>query len=293
MSNLEQVGPNARIPAELVRLESRRWEFWVLTIFAGVVLVLGALSFFFPRRFWEGGGLQISLSPPVLFVIMVGTVLAALLYVRRDFEVRGLRLANVHQYISSQEEQAKSMIDAVTKVFTRAYLHDLLTGEISRVERTNGSLALIMCDLNDFKQVNDRHGHLVGDYVLAQIAAILKSCVRGCDYVIRYGGDEFLVVLPDTDQDGGKIVRQRVHLKVAEWDRNNRMADAPITVSLGLHIHVNGQTAEMDLAEADFQMYADKKAAKQQTIAPPRTADTLNRRQSGFKVKHLSPSRTA
>lgn len=205
MSNLEQVGPNARIPAELVRLESRRWEFWVLTIFAGVVLVLGALSFFFPRRFWEGGGLQISLSPPVLFVIMVGTVLAALLYVRRDFEVRGLRLANVHQYISSQEEQAKSMIDAVTKVFTRAYLHDLLTGEISRVERTNGSLALIMCDLNDFKQVNDRHGHLVGDYVLAQIAAILKSCVRGCDYVIRYGGDEFLVVLPDTDQDGGRL----------------------------------------------------------------------------------------
>ena len=206
-ANIEQVGPQARIAAELVRLESQKREFWVLIIFAGVVLVLGVLSFFFPHRFWEGGGLHVSLSPQVLFVIMVGTVLASLFYVRRDLEIRGLRLTNIQQYLSSQEEQANSMIDAVTNVFTRAFLHDLLTGEISRAERNNRSLALIMCDLNNFKQVNDRYGHLMGDYVLSQIAAILKFCVRGSDYVVRYGGDEFLVLLPETDQDGGETVR--------------------------------------------------------------------------------------
>ena len=97
--NVEQVGPQARIQAELVRLESQKREFWVLIIFAGVVLVLGILSFFFPRHFWYSDGLHVSLSPQVLFVIMVATVLAALVYVRREFEVRGLRLANLQQYL--------------------------------------------------------------------------------------------------------------------------------------------------------------------------------------------------
>ena len=265
--NVEQVSPQARIQTELVRLESQKREFWVLIIFAGVVLILGVLSFFFPNRFWDSGGLHVSLSPQVLFVIMVATVLASLVYVRRDLEVRGLRLANLQQYLSSQEEQAASMIDAVTNVFTRGFLHDLLAGEISRAERTNRSLVLIMCDLNNFKQVNDRYGHLMGDYVLSQIATILKACVRGSDYVIRYGGDEFLVLLPETDDKGGTVVRERIHSKVAEWDRHNRVGDLPISVSLGMYLHVTGQTPDKDVAEVDARMYADKQASKRAAVS--------------------------
>ena len=270
MSNqgkVEQVGPQACIASELVRLESRKRGFWVLIIFAGVVLMLGALSFLFPHRFWERGDLQVSLSPQILCVIMVGTALASLFYVFwRDLEIRGLRLAIIQQYLSSQEEHVNSMIDTVTNVFTRAFLHDRLTAEIARAERTNRSLGLIMCDLNNFKQVNDRYGHLIGDDVLSQVAAILKFCVRGSDYVARYGGDEFLILLPETDQEGGEIVRQRVNRKVAEWDRANRVGDLPISISLGLYVHVTGQTADMDVAEADARMYADKQAAKHRTI---------------------------
>ena len=265
--NIEQVGPQARIQAELVRLESQKREFWILIVFAGVVLFLGILSFFFPRHFWGGDGLHVSLSPQVLFVIMVATVLASLVYVRRDIEVRGLRLANLQQYLSAQEEQAASMIDAVTNVFTRGFLQDLLTGEISRAERTNRALALIMCDLNNFKQVNDRYGHLMGDYVLSQVATILKSCVRGSDYVVRYGGDEFLVLLPETEEKGAEIVRQRVNRKVEEWDRSNRVGDLPISVSLGLYLPVTGQSAEKDVAEADARMYAEKQATKRTTVS--------------------------
>jgi len=265
--NIEQVGPQARIQAELVRLESQKREFWILIVFAGVVLILGVLSFFFPHPFWDSSGLHINLSPQVLFVIMVVTVLASLVYVRRDLEVRGLRLANLQQFMSSQEDQAASMIDAVTNVFTRGFLHDLMAGEISRAERTNRPLALIMCDLNNFKQVNDRYGHLMGDYVLSQIATILKSCVRGSDYVVRYGGDEFLVLLPETDQPGGEIVRQRVHRKVEEWDRSNRVGDLPISVSLGLYLHVTGQSPDKDVAEADARMYAEKQAGKRAAMS--------------------------
>jgi len=265
--NVEQVGPQARIQAELLRLETQKRDFWFLITFGGVVLILGFLTFFFPHQFWYNDGLHVSLSPQVLFVIMVATVLASLVYVRRDLEVRGLRLANLYQHMTSQEEQANSMIDAVTNVFTRGFLRDLLDGEISRAERTNRPLALIMCDLNNFKQVNDRYGHLMGDYVLSQIATILKSCVRGSDYVIRYGGDEFLVLLPETDEKGGEIVRQRIHRKVAEWDKSNRVGDLPVSVSLGLYLHITGQTADKDVAEADARMYAEKQAAKRAALS--------------------------
>jgi diguanylate cyclase (GGDEF)-like protein len=264
--NVEQVGPQARIQAELVRLESQKREFWILIVFAAVVLFLGIISFFFPHQFWEGGVLHVTISPQVLFVIMVAVVLTFLVYVRRDLEVRGLRLANLQQYMSSQEDQAASMIDAVTNVFTRGFLHDLLASEISRAERSNRTLALIMCDLNNFKQVNDRYGHMMGDYVLSQIAVILKSCVRGSDYVVRYGGDEFLVLLPETDEPGAEIVRQRMHRLVSEWDASNRVGDLPISVSLGLYLHANGQTAEKDIAEVDARMYAEKQAAKRAAV---------------------------
>ena len=270
--NMEQLGPQARIKTELLQLETQKKEFWVLIVFAGMVLLLGTLSFFFPDRFWANGPLQVIVAPQILFVIMVAMVLAALVLVRREVDLRGLRLANLQQFMSAQEDQAASMIDTVTNVFTRAFLHDLLAGEVSRAERTSRSLALIMCDLDNFKQVNDRYGHLMGDYVLSQIATILKSCVRGSDYIFRYGGDEFLILLPETDEQGGEIVRRRVKEKVAEWDATNRVGDVPVSVSLGLHLHVTGQSAEKDVAEADARMYAEKKAVKRAGVS---TASSL------------------
>ena len=91
--------------------------------------------------------------------------------------------------------------------------------------------------------------------------------MRGSDFVVRYGGDEFLLLLPETDEKGAEIVRQRVHRKVAEWDRSNRVGDLPISVSLGLYLHVTGQTGEKDIAEADARMYVEKQAGKRAAVA--------------------------
>lgn len=261
-NQVERVGPQARIQDELLKLESRQREIWVAIAFAAAVLLLGVLSLLVPSSFWQHNQLEISFSPQVLFIVMMALVVVVLQMIRRDVEVKRLRLANLQQTLTSRSEQAASMVDAVTNVFTRSFLRDLLQGEIARAERNNRPLSLLMCDLDNFKQVNDRYGHLMGDYVLAQIATILKSCVRGSDYIIRYGGDEFLVLLPETDEKGGEIVRNRVRQKVQEWDRTNRVGDLPVTVSLGLYLHGLGQTGEQDVAEADARMYAEKQTAK-------------------------------
>jgi diguanylate cyclase (GGDEF)-like protein len=249
------------LQAELSKIESQRRDVWVLVLFAGAVLALGALSLLVPNSFWHENQLEIKVSPQVLFLIMMVVMVVALYFMRRESEMRRLRLVNLQQSLQSQSEFSASMIDTLTNVFNRSFLRDLLQGEISRAERNNRPLALLMCDLDNFKHINDRYGHLMGDYVLAQMAAILKSCVRGSDFVVRYGGDEFLVILSETDEPGAVTVQGRIREKVVDWDRINRVGDVPISFSMGLYLHVAGQSVEQDVGEVDARMYADKQAS--------------------------------
>jgi len=188
--------------------------------------------------------------------------------VRRELEVRKLRLLNVQHAFAAQSELSASMVDSLTNVFSRSFLRELLQGEIARAERNTRPLGLVMCDVDNFKQVNDRYGHLMGDYVLAQIAGILKACVRGSDYVVRYGGDEFLLVLSETDESGSRTVMNRIRQKVTEWDRSNRLGDVTLGISLGLHQHAPGETAEQAVSEADARMYADKQIPGHKNAVP-------------------------
>ena len=259
---IERMGPQVRLRAELTKLESHNRDVWVLIVFAAAVLVLGALSLLSPGSFWQQNALELKIPPQVLFVIMMIVMVLGLYMVRREMEVRKLRLLDVQHTLAAQTELSASMVDSLTNVFSRSFLRELLQGEISRAERNNRPLGLIMSDVDNFKQVNDRYGHLMGDYVLAQIAGILKACVRGSDYVVRYGGDEFLLVLSETDEPGSQIVLSRIRQKVAEWDRANRLGDFSIGISLGLHQHAPGETVEQAVAAADARMYADKQAPR-------------------------------
>ncbi len=265
----EKIGPQARIETELVQLESHNRDIWVLVVFAGAVLLLGALSLLAPGSFWQQNTLEMKIPPQLLFLVMMVVMLLALYMVRREVELRKLRLLNVQHTLRAQSEHSASMVDSLTNVFSRSFLRELLQGEISRAERNNRPLGLIMCDVDNFKAVNDRFGHLMGDYVLAQIASILKSCVRGSDYVVRYGGDEFLIVLSETDGTGSQVVLNRIREKVGEWDRDSRVGNVPIGMSMGLHQHLAGQTVEQSVSEADTHMYADKRSKG--TMAPSPT----------------------
>jgi diguanylate cyclase (GGDEF)-like protein len=258
VNTVEAVGPHARLEAELFRIESQRRELWILITFLVGVLALGGLSFLVPLSFWRLNVLEIKISPQLFFLILMLLVVVVLYMLKREVAIQRLRLHNLRQTLAAQSESTASMLDPLTNVFNRKVLRELLQGEIARAERNARPLALIMCDLNNFKQLNDRFGHLMGDYVLSQFAGTLKSCVRGSDYIVRYGGDEFLIILPETDEAGAEIVRNRIQAKVIEWDRQHRVGDMPLSVSLGVYHHTMGQSAEQDVAEADARMYMQK-----------------------------------
>ena len=254
----DPIGPQARLETELVQVVSQRREFWIFIAFLAGILVLGVLSFLFPNSFWRSNVLEIRISPQIFFLSMVVFALVVLTMLKRETTLQSLRLQKLRQSMVAQAEASASMLDPLTGVFNRKILRELLQGEIARAERASRPLALIMCDLNNFKQLNDRFGHLMGDYVLSQFAGTLKACVRGSDYIVRYGGDEFLLILPETDEEGAETVRNRITTRVEDWDRHHRIGDVPITVSLGVYHHVGGQSAEQDVAEADAHMYAEK-----------------------------------
>jgi diguanylate cyclase (GGDEF)-like protein len=255
-----------RLQTKLCKIESESIGLRYLIVFMAAGLGAGIGSLFLPQRLWHPGMVEIRVPPQILFVTMVVFFVLSVYLVRSESELRKLRVLALQQALTAQSERSSGMFDSVTNVFTRALLHELLHREIARAERNGRPLALIMCDVNNFKQVNDRYGHLMGDEVLAQVASILKECVRGSDHVVRYGGDEFLLILPETSHEGARVVRERVNDRVAEWERSHRVGDVPISVSMGMYLHATGQTPEQDIAEADARMYLEKQAVAPRSL---------------------------
>ncbi len=248
------------LQTKLRKIESESIGLRFLIVFMAAGLGAGIASLFLPQWLWHPGVVEIRIPPQILFVAMVVVFVVSVYLVRLESELRKLRVLTLQQALTAQSDRSSGMFDSVTNVFTRALLHELLQREIARAERNGRPLALIMCDVNNFKQVNDRYGHLMGDEVLAQVASILKECVRGSDHVVRYGGDEFLLILPETSHEGSRVVRERINDRVAEWERSRRVGDVPISVSMGMYLHATGQTPEQDIAEADARMYVEKQA---------------------------------
>jgi diguanylate cyclase (GGDEF)-like protein len=151
--------------------------------------------------------------------------------------------------------------DPLTDAYNRRFLEELLAQEEKRARRYEHPLTFVMVDVNRFKEINDRFGHAMGDRVLQEIASLLQEAVRESDYVIRYGGDEFLVVLPETGNKGVEATVQRIQAKMAERNKTNPLVDFPVTLAIGTASWspLDERLIEAVLSDADQQMYAEKK----------------------------------
>jgi len=121
-----------------------------------------------------------------------------------------------------------------------------------------------MIDIDRFKEINDRYGHQVGDMVLKGIADVIGSQIRKVDTLVRYGGDEFLIVLPESSDKGIDAFIKRLRKTVSEWNSQTRLADFEITVSIGISSYDQALNEPVDkiIHYADMDMYRDKKNRK-------------------------------
>ncbi|MEN6370025.1 MAG: histidine kinase N-terminal 7TM domain-containing protein [Thermotogota bacterium] len=185
----------------------------------------------------------------------------------RDADVSWVQLFAQHveeavRRIRLQEElREQARRDALTGALNRHHFLEAVSAELARATRRNYPLAFIMIDIDEFKQVNDRLGHQVGDRVLQEIGRVLLDNVRSYDLVIRYGGDEFLLVVPESPaHEESTALLRRLQTSLATWNEEASLLPRPLTFAIGVaHWHPSeGRNWENVVEEADRTMYLDK-----------------------------------
>ncbi len=164
-----------------------------------------------------------------------------------------------------------SITDELTDLYNYRYLQQRLDDEMGRAKRYGKTLSFLMIDVDDFKAINDTHGHLVGDAVLAELGQVMKTTVREVDVVARYGGEEFSVLLPETDAAGAFIVAEKIREAVALHkfldEDGERTVHASVSIGLA-NFPVHADDKESLLRSADDAVYQAKTLGKDRVRAP-------------------------
>jgi diguanylate cyclase (GGDEF)-like protein len=193
-------------------------------------------------------------------------------YLRKPFDLRELRarLRTGERMLTLQDElRAQATLDELTGLLNRRGVLERLAHELAQAERTAQPLSVIMADLDNFKAINDTYGHPVGDEVLKEVSARIKAQFRSYDDVGRYGGEEFVAVLPACTGPDGVNVAERVRRAVASAAVSTSAGDVQVTLSAGVaSVGSGGPTDENTLiAAADAALYRAKVAGRNRVEA--------------------------
>jgi diguanylate cyclase (GGDEF)-like protein len=255
--------PAKEIQLTMRRMDRREWWLWSYAIIVTLVLLVAIASFAFPALL-SGMDNDYSLFLNQAVRGLVGMVLIFNVYViYQQLQITRIRRQLTDQVFAvdkvetlAQEVYKMALLDPLTGLFNRRYIEQRLEDEIKRSERHGRALSVILFDLDEFKQVNDTHGHAAGDALLKAFADRLSKATRGSDASARYGGDEFLVVLPECKPENVQHVLKRLEGIHVEIEGQT----LPIALSAGWAELLSGESAKELLARADTALYANKRA---------------------------------
>jgi|SRR5271166_850689 len=179
-------------------------------------------------------------------------------------------LALQHELIQAREDlRFQADHDALTGIFSRAAILSLLDRELQRAARFGTPTGILMLDLDRFKKINDTYGHLTGDAVLKEVTLRISRAVRSYDFVGRYGGEEFLAVLSNCNQDDLRTVAERVRSAVSDSPINTETASLAVTVSVGGVVTSNSSQGLESLSAADALLYEAKRNGRNRVELGP------------------------
>lgn len=188
-----------------------------------------------------------------------------------------LSAANQALLESNKELHQLSITDGLTGLFNRKHIMELLEREISRSRRYGRPVTILMLDIDHFKQVNDSYGHQAGDAVMCRLSDVLRSMVRQVDDVGRYGGEEFLVLLPDSDSHSGAEMAERIRSKIQDIEILANHQKISVTLSIGISSFPQmGRDADAVICTADEALYQAKSTGRNRIVISNRHACSDN-----------------
>jgi len=161
-----------------------------------------------------------------------------------------------------EEQRQKALIDPLTGLPNRAAWSERLDHEISEWQQHGNTLMLAMLDLDHFKRINDNYGHLAGDKVLKLIASVLRKRLRGTDFIARFGGEEFVLLMPSTVPAAGMKLLEYLRASIEACPFHFKGERVTITISMGLTAFKPGEHSDLVLKRADQALYRAKNAGR-------------------------------
>ncbi len=245
------------LEAELRALEGRDLQLWSLVGLIALMLATGFFALLVPKVLWEISTslvTQHQRNVPVLFFGLLVLLLLSAVYMAQQ----RMRLTRTRRDLTARLLQAEKVAreDELTGLLNRRTLNQVLGREMARAQRTGSRLSLAMIDIDRFRALNDRFGHVVSQRVLLDVSQILKRNFRAADILLRYGEDEFLAILPETDRREAQIAVDRLQTGVAQWNRRNQEFGYTLGLSAGIAQFIpDASTAESLVEAADAEMY--------------------------------------
>ena len=243
---------------ELRQIEKRDWWAWGYSVLVMLLLTFAVISFSLPALHQ---GLKTFFNIKVsdaVFGLIVLVIVFNVYTIYQQVLIKRLRRQLAEKHGHSEILRNLAMVDPLTGLYNRRFALQRLASEVARSERRGHPLTVLTLDLNDFKQINDMHGHPAGDQVLQEFAAHLNRVIRGSDLAVRLGGDEFLVLLPECTLEQLELVLERLGSLRVDWQGHQ----IPVTFSAGWRQYAMGDCPEELLAHADRALYASKRASK-------------------------------
>jgi diguanylate cyclase (GGDEF)-like protein len=222
------------------------------------VLVISVLMFY-PNNEWLGTTYTFEFKSRLIYSFLTVSCLFAFYeYVRQSSFIRIQEM--------SQKFEKQAMRDPLSGLLNRRGMRVKLQDEFERSQRYNNELTVMMCDIDNFKRVNDQYGHDKGDEIIKSLGAVFKSGLRRQDSLARWGGEEYLFLLPETNGSQGMQLAEKLRTKIEKEQYTHEYKNFSVTVSIGLHQIVVTDTINQAITKADTNLYKAKEQGRNRCI---------------------------
>jgi diguanylate cyclase (GGDEF)-like protein len=247
------------IQNQIQHLSGRDLQLWSIVILIILVLTAGLLALVIPNMVWAQRVIHVQQGYlPQLFFGLISLVLLFNIYLLgQKLTLNATRRALIGELVLNERLESLSLVDPLTQLLNRRAINVLVPREVARANRLGSSLTFMTIDINKFRSINSKCGNAEGDTALNEFSKMLKTVFRGGDLVFRQGGDEFLVLMPDTSEDQAGYPIERLLRLVENWNLTSKKS-YELSFSWGVASYVTGTDYSEVLREVDRKLFQKK-----------------------------------